>query len=447
MSKSETKSKKKLSKSADKQKKKVADKVSGKKSTTTTSKVNESSKRALSRIKKSHSFKKRFAFFLQRAYRPFKKIHIAILDNKVLNNVYFRKFTVIAFYIGLNVVLGAYFLKTNKIHLPGEVVDVLQETGIVDEEESKTLLGEELAKDITKTLDPQVIFELLNKERDLVDASELRYNNALASAAAILLEDAEEAEFDLENNNFLEELKTALEVSDYKYLHVSHNIVIGPTQEQSVVDAWFSDEQQIKAIRDDDFIEVGFATKIVDLDGVGPVGVVVQVLGKPMEVTLIIDTDPNDNEQVAQAPQNLEMPEISDDEVFEALNNYRRSHDVSSLHTNSNLCSYASKRVGDLIAYGGLDYHEGFKKDFEDPENPPDPIKYYSGNQIAENLAFQHCKNMTTGDSFIAETGTALIEWCFDSSTEGHREAQLNRDYKNACVRHGENMYVIIFGN
>lgn len=422
----------------------------------TKSKIKKPVKKAKSRIKsglkvfkkkKSHSFKKRLAFFLQRAYKPFNKIHLAILDNKILNNEFFQKFTVIAFFIGLNVVLGAYFLKTNKIHLPGEVVDFLQETGVVDEEKSKTLLGEELAKDITKTLEPQVIFELLNKERDSVDASELRYNIALASAAAILLEDAQAAEFDLESNNFLEELKLALDEVGYKYLHVSHNIVIGPTEEQSVVDAWFSDEKQIEAIRDDDFVEVGFATKIVDLEGVGPVGVVVQVLGKPMEVTLIIDTDPDGKNQQPQAPQTLEMPEISDDEVFEALNRYRNSHQVSSLNTDANLCSYASKRVADLVAYGGLDYHEGFKKDFEDPTNPPDPIKYYSGNQIAENLAFQHCKNMTTGNSFIAETGTALIEWCFDSSIEGHREAQLSREYVNACVRHAENMYVIIFGN
>jgi hypothetical protein len=54
---------------------------------------------------------------------------------------------------------------------------------------------------------------------------------------------------------------------------------------------------------------------------------------------------------------------------------------------------------------------------------------------------------MTTGQSFIAETGTALIEWCFDSSTKGHREAQLSATYKNVCVRHADGMYVVTFGD
>jgi hypothetical protein len=54
---------------------------------------------------------------------------------------------------------------------------------------------------------------------------------------------------------------------------------------------------------------------------------------------------------------------------------------------------------------------------------------------------------MTTGESFIAETGTALIEWCFDSSTKGHREAQLSSVYKNVCVRHADGMFVVTFGD
>ncbi|MBP9820298.1 hypothetical protein KBC79_06225, partial [Candidatus Woesebacteria bacterium] len=68
------------------------------------------------------------------------------------------------------------------------------------------------------------------------------------------------------------------------------------------------------------------------------------------------------------------------------------------------------------------------------------------GGGIGENLAHQYCKNMTTGDSLIAQTGTAIIEWCFDSSTKGRREAQLSTTFHNVCVRHGDHMYVVIFG-
>lgn len=237
---------------------------------------------------------------------------------------------------------------------------------------------------------------------------------------------------------FLAELKNALTKVGYDYSHVSHNTMVGPLLEQAVVDAWFSDVKQIEAMQDDDFTEVGFATKVVEIKDIGTVGVIVQVLGRPMMVT---PTKP----QQTQSP--VVFPEISDDEVVEALNRYRSDHLIRTLNIDQNLCQYASKRVQDLVAFGGLDEHAGFKKDFEDQENLPEPIRNYSGTEIAENLAHQYCKNMTTGDSFIAQTGTAIIEWCFDSSTKGHKEAQLNNNFENVCVRHGDHMFVVIFGD
>jgi len=145
-------------------------------------------------------------------------------------------------------------------------------------------------------------------------------------------------------------------------------------------------------------------------------------------------------------PTTIKFPNISDTEVVEALNRYRDDHKVHHLIIDKNLCDYAEKRVKDLLAYGGLDHHAGFKKDFADQKNLPEPIKRYSGRTIGENLAYQYCRNMTTGDSFIAQTGTALIEWCFDSSTAGHREAQLNPTFNAVCVRHAKGYYVVIFG-
>ncbi len=148
----------------------------------------------------------------------------------------------------------------------------------------------------------------------------------------------------------------------------------------------------------------------------------------------------------AVRPTKIIFPNISDTEVVEALNRYRDDHKVHHLIVDKNLCEYAEKRVKDLLAYGGLDHHAGFKKDFADQDHLPAPIQRYSGRTIGENLAYQYCKNMTTGDSFIAQTGTALIEWCFDSSTAGHREAQLNPRFNAVCVRHARGYYVVIFG-
>lgn len=156
-----------------------------------------------------------------------------------------------------------------------------------------------------------------------------------------------------------------------------------------------------------------------------------------------IDTSSN---QTTQPTSSVVFPEISDASILEELNQYRSDHTVAQLVENQLLCQYAQKRVGDLVAYGGLDNHEGFKRDTADLTNLPDALQQYSGGVIGENLAYQHCRNMTTGDSFIASTPQQLIEWCFDSSTKGHREAQLNPNFTAACIRHSQGYFVVIFG-
>lgn len=140
------------------------------------------------------------------------------------------------------------------------------------------------------------------------------------------------------------------------------------------------------------------------------------------------------------------FPNISDTDVLLELNAYRAAHTIPQLVENSNLCRYAEKRVRDLVAFGGLDNHAGFIADTASAESLPDALRAYSGGSIGENLAYQNCKNMTTGDGFLASTPQQLIEWCFDSSTKGHREAQLNPKFTAACVRHDQGYFVVIFG-
>lgn len=140
------------------------------------------------------------------------------------------------------------------------------------------------------------------------------------------------------------------------------------------------------------------------------------------------------------------FPILSNSDILLELNSYRAAHKIPALIENQLLCQYAEKRVQDLIAYGGLDNHAGFTRDTESHDTLPDSLQNYPGGVIGENLAYQYCKNMTTGDSFIASTPQQLIEWCFDSSTRGHREAQLNPNYTAACVRNQQGYVVVIFG-
>ncbi len=149
---------------------------------------------------------------------------------------------------------------------------------------------------------------------------------------------------------------------------------------------------------------------------------------------------------VKKNPASPTFPSLSNSDILAELNSYRAAHKIPALIENQLLCQYAEKRVQDLVVYGGLDNHAGFIRDTENYDTLPDSLQNYPGGTIGENLAYQYCKNMTTGDSFIASTPQQLIEWCFDSSTRGHREAQLNPKYTAACVRNQEGYVVVIFG-
>lgn len=141
------------------------------------------------------------------------------------------------------------------------------------------------------------------------------------------------------------------------------------------------------------------------------------------------------------------VPEFSDTDVLLAINSYRTTHQIHQLVEESHLCQYAAKRAQDLRELGTLDNHAGFNADFANTNSLPEILKGYPGNNLGEDLASQYCINMKTKESFVATTPTALIEWCFDSSTKGHRESLLNDKYNNACIRHANNMYVVILGD
>jgi len=180
-------------------------------------------------------------------------------------------------------------------------------------------------------------------------------------------------------------------------------------------------------------------------DGAGTGVVVVPTTATTKKEVVVVP----ETVQVAKptaVPVAKSFPYISSTDVLLALNQYRSNHRVHQLIEHHNLCEYAQKRVNDLVAYGGLDHHQGFSHDFAN-DNRPSQLENYPGRTIGENLAYQHCRNMTTGEGFIAESAPALIEWCFDSSTAGHREAQLNSKFNNVCVRSQSGYFVIIFGD
>lgn len=372
------------------------------------------------------------------------ELHLKIQQNKLLSNPYFIRIVIICFFLGLNIQLLPHFLKTTRVKLPDEIMNLLDSAGVLNKDDYTFEYVPPQLKGEEPSLDPKLIFEKLNAERVVREKEPFLYSDRLASAAAELLQEAEKYEYELENRSFTDEFIKALNTAGYNYEHVSQNMVVGPLLEDAVIDAWFSNEAQVQALFDSDFKEVGFATKIIKTKYNETLGVTMQVLGTELPKQPVSKTQ--NTQSAVMVKTNASFPPISNESVFDALNSYRQSHNIYKLNLDENLCKYAEKRVQDLVALGALDNHEGFRKDWEDPNNLPQPIKDFNGEKIGENLAYQSCRNMTTGEGFIAETGAAIIEWCFDSSTAGHREAQLSTEFTHACIRNQDGFFVIIFG-
>ncbi len=151
--------------------------------------------------------------------------------------------------------------------------------------------------------------------------------------------------------------------------------------------------------------------------------------------------------EIYKSPAPAAAPkEISEDELWQALAEYRRDHKVPDLTRDDNVCTYARKRVQDQLtllaekkpadqypvpAKYPLDAHEGFKKDADSGY----VFDITKRSEVAENLAYWP----------TATYGVHVIEWGWDTSTEGHRETQLSTEYTAGCLTGKQGFYVAIF--
>jgi uncharacterized protein YkwD len=350
------------------------------------------------------------------------------------------RLAIIAFFLGINIILGSYFLLTvkGKAIVPDSIKNFLAEKGITtNTDRSSFPLDEAPDYSLRIDLDSDDVLQAINEQRTVNEKKLLTNSPKLHQAAEQVLQELKSNNFELSEEDGNSLLEQALKKNNYFYTGAYQSIVIGPVTSTSVVEYWFNNNQE-ETVLAEDVSEIGVAT-IVEAVSSEFTGVTVVIVAKPRGVTAAL---PSQSPVVVKPA----LPQVSDQEVIDALNNYRHAHGRDALQVHQALCSYAEKRVGDLVAFGGLDNHQGFKEDFADQSKLPEILKEYPGSKIGENLAHQFCRNMTTGDSFVAGTGTAIIEWCFDSSTKGHREAQLSTEFHNVCVRHADGMYVVIFG-
>lgn len=357
---------------------------------------------------------------------------------KIKKKLWMRLIILIVLII-LNVFLGKKFIEDASPRLSPETSKMLSKLGI-----DPSKLNMKVPKTVEQyrtELDPSLIIEQVNSIRVENNLEKLEENQELTLTAQYLLDEASEYDYDFDKYPLEERVEQLIKESNYDYSRLAQSTLVGPLTVNAVISAWESNETPNEAFIDDTAQDIGIATTVVETDQFGMVGIVIQLLG---EESSGVAQSAGSSVQVKKPA--LTFADISDEEVLAALNDYRAAHGHEPLTEEGHLCSYAQKRVGDLVAYGSLDAHQGFQNDFADNQAPPQ-LEGYPGTQFGENLAYQYCRNMTTGESFIAETGTSIIEWCFDSSTKGHREAQLSTVFKHACVRHDQGMFVVIFGN
>ncbi|MEX0895764.1 MAG: CAP domain-containing protein [Patescibacteria group bacterium] len=352
----------------------------------------------------------------------------------------------IGFFLGLNIILAAYFLKSvygYEVIYVRPLVSWLESVQPAVLERSKLgVLTQTAPTQTSERIDisSERVLAQINELRDTENVENLVEDQRLIVTAESLLDWLLEEGVSADQDQLEGVLTESLDDQEYRYELALQTAIFGPYTMQQLSEYWLNSEIQ-SPLFDESITEVGIAVGISNVDGVVQGITVVVMANEQAEVVA------NQNVAAPIREARPAIPEVSDDEVVAALNSYRNSHTVPPLDVHPNLCQYAEKRVQDLVANDGLDNHAGFREDFADPSNPPEVIKNYPGRTIGENLAHQLCRNMQTGEGFVASTGVALIEWCFDSSTKGHREAQLSTTYKNVCVRHADGMYVVIFGD
>jgi len=70
------------------------------------------------------------------------------------------------------------------------------------------------------------------------------------------------------------------------------------------------------------------------------------------------------------------------EDLFQAVNRYRKEHGVPELQLHSELCQLSSHRLGEILDLGKLDNHAGFEAYFEDHK-----VSDMGLSKVAENLA------------------------------------------------------------
>lgn len=137
-------------------------------------------------------------------------------------------------------------------------------------------------------------------------------------------------------------------------------------------------------------------------------------------------------------PSAIPSATVSEDQLWQALSEYRQTHNRLPLVREEPLCRFARSRSAEhherlkSLSSGEspLDGHAGFTRDADSGKLFTDT----GFTAVAENLAFL--------PNYV--TAIQVIEWGWDSSTS-HRNTQLSNDWTHGCIAGTSPFYVGIF--
>ncbi|MBI3559823.1 hypothetical protein HY087_01710 [Candidatus Gottesmanbacteria bacterium] len=118
----------------------------------------------------------------------------------------------------------------------------------------------------------------------------------------------------------------------------------------------------------------------------------------------------------------------SSDELFSAINSYRISHGIAGVARNDTLCTIAQKRADEQKALGTIDGHAGFPK------------------YAQEQREFSYLTEVLFGGE-QPQSGVHIVEYGWDQSLTGHREAIQDRTMSHGCGGVAGYFAAFIFGS
>lgn len=116
------------------------------------------------------------------------------------------------------------------------------------------------------------------------------------------------------------------------------------------------------------------------------------------------------------------------EELYLAMSDYRRAHNVGQVTRNDLLCDIAQKRAEEQLKNGGLDGHAGFDKYAKDQDE-----FYRMGEVLFGGVQPQY--------------GVHIIEYGWDRSLTGHKEAIQDPSWNHGCGGVAGYYAVFIFGS